>query len=50
MCEANFYTGQLALLQSRKDDAVRLFRLAAADCPPNFVESYAAKAELRLLQ
>jgi tetratricopeptide (TPR) repeat protein len=49
ICEANFYTGELALRQSKKDDAIRLFRLAASDCPQDFDERDAAKAELRLL-
>jgi lipoprotein NlpI len=49
VCEANFYTGELALLQSAKDEAVRLFRLAARDCPPAFVESEGANAELKVL-
>lgn len=48
LCEANFYSGQLALLEARKEDALRLFRLAA-DCPHSFVERDAARAELRLL-
>lgn len=29
MCQASFYPGQLALLEARNDDALRLFRLAA---------------------
>lgn len=33
LCEARFYVGELALQQGRKADGVRLFRLAAADCP-----------------
>jgi lipoprotein NlpI len=49
VCEANFYTGQLALLEARKHEAVRLFRLAAADCPHTFIEWEAARAELKLL-
>jgi tetratricopeptide (TPR) repeat protein len=49
ICEANFYTGELALRKSKKDDAIRLFRLAASDCPQDFDERDAAKAELRLL-
>jgi lipoprotein NlpI len=47
VCEANFYSGELALLQGKRGEAIRLFRLAAADCPPDFVESAAATAELK---
>jgi lipoprotein NlpI len=46
-CEASFYTGELILQQGRKDDAVRLIRSAAADCPMTFIEWSAANAELR---
>ncbi len=49
VCEANFYSGELALQQSAKDDAARLFRLAALDCPKNFYERPAANAELKAL-
>jgi lipoprotein NlpI len=49
-CEANFYSGELALLKKNKKEAQRLFKLAANDCPPSFVESTAAVAELILLR
>jgi len=49
MCEANFYTGELALQNGIKDEAARLFRLAAADCPKTFDEFSAANAELKTL-
>ena len=49
VCEANFFSGELALQQSAKDEATRLFRLAAAGCPKYFVEWHAAHAELRAL-
>jgi len=49
VCEANFYGAELALQQSAKDEAERLFRLAAADCPKSFTEWNAAIAELRAL-
>jgi tetratricopeptide (TPR) repeat protein len=49
-CEANFYTGELALLKKNKKDAQRLLKLAADDCPPSFVESTAAIAELIALK
>jgi tetratricopeptide (TPR) repeat protein len=49
VCEANFYIGELALQQENKEEATRLFRLAADDCPKNFNEWPAARAELRAL-
>jgi tetratricopeptide (TPR) repeat protein len=48
-CEANFYSGELALANGNKDEAARLFRLAAADCPKTFDEFSAANAELKAL-
>jgi lipoprotein NlpI len=49
VCEANFYTGELALLSGAKDEALRLFRLAAADCPRHYSEWWTATAELKAL-
>jgi lipoprotein NlpI len=49
LCEANFYIGELSLLQGAKDEAERLFRLSATDCPHEFVEGPSATAELRAL-
>jgi lipoprotein NlpI len=49
VCEANFYSGQLALQQGAREEAVRRFRLAAADCTQEFVEGGAAKSELAAL-
>jgi lipoprotein NlpI len=49
LCEANFYSGELALLGGSKDQAIRLFGLAKRDCAHNYVEWTAARAELRLL-
>ena len=49
VCEANFYTAELALQRRAKDEATRLFRLAATNCPQNFTERAAAHAELRAL-
>ena len=46
VCEANFFSAEYALLQNKKDEALRLFRLAASDCPPIFLEARAAKAAL----
>jgi lipoprotein NlpI len=50
VCEANFFSGELALQQSNTDEAERLFHLAAADCPRNFVEYGGANAELKALR
>lgn len=49
VCEANFYSGEFALQKGNKEEAGRLFRLAAANCPHEFVEGPAANAELRAL-
>ncbi|WP_235885069.1 tetratricopeptide repeat protein [Bradyrhizobium frederickii] len=49
VCEANFYAGELALEQEA-DQAVRLLRAAADECPKRFVEWAAAKAELHKLE
>jgi lipoprotein NlpI len=50
VCEANFYSGKLALQRGRKDDAKHLFELAVAECPRSFLEYGAANAELRTLR
>jgi lipoprotein NlpI len=47
VCEANFFSGELALQGGRKDEAKRLIGLAADDCPKTFIEYYSAKAELK---
>jgi lipoprotein NlpI len=49
VCEANFFTGELALQRGSKEDAMRLFGLAVVDCPKNFNEWSAANAELKAL-
>jgi lipoprotein NlpI len=49
VCEANFYSGELALQHGAKDQATRLFRLAASGCPRGFIEFIAANAELKAL-
>ncbi len=49
-CEANFYSGELALLKKDNKQAQRLLKLAADQCPPSFVESTAAIAELILMK
>jgi lipoprotein NlpI len=50
VCEANFYSGRLALQRGKKDDAKHLFELAVAECPRSFLEYGAANAELRTLR
>ena len=47
VCEANFYSGELQLMKGSKDEATRLFRLAANDCPRSFIEWTASRAELK---
>jgi len=49
-CEANFYAGEFALLNKNRKEAQRLLKLAADQCPPSFVESTAAVAELIVLK
>ena len=49
VCEANFYTAELALQRRAKDEATRLFRLAVTDCRKGFTERAAANAELKAL-
>jgi lipoprotein NlpI len=49
VCEANFFSGELALRQGGKNEAARLFRLAASECSLTFIESDAANAELKAL-
>lgn len=48
-CAVNFFSGQLALRRDAKDEALRLFRLAASDCPKSFNQRSAANAELKAL-
>jgi lipoprotein NlpI len=49
VCEAHFYIGEAALRRGAKAEAMRLFRLAAANCPKDFLELPAANAELKAL-
>lgn len=49
-CEANFYAGEFALSNKNRKEAQRLLKLAADQCPPSFVESTAAIAELIVLK
>jgi lipoprotein NlpI len=49
ICEANFYGGEVALQRSNKEEAARLFKLAAADCPKGLIEYEGTIAELKAL-
>ena len=49
-CEADFYSGEFALLKKNRQEALRLLRLAASGCPRRFIESTAAIAELIILR
>lgn len=49
VCQANFYSGELALLQQQKGEALPQLRLAAGDCRPDSTEWIAANAELKAL-
>ena len=50
LCEVNLYNGELALQQGAREDATRLFRVAAECCPKDHpIEVSAANAELRAL-
>jgi lipoprotein NlpI len=49
VCEANFYSGEFALRKAASADAIRLFRLAASNCPKDRIEWDAANAELKAL-
>jgi lipoprotein NlpI len=43
--DANYYTGEVALLHGDHDGAVKLFSAASADCPSRWTEWEAADAE-----
>jgi lipoprotein NlpI len=47
VCEANFYSGEYALIGGAREDATRLFQAAVKDCPRGFLEGIAAAAELK---
>jgi tetratricopeptide (TPR) repeat protein len=49
VCEANFYSGELALVRGTREEAVRLFRVAAADCPRIATAWSMARAELKAM-
>jgi len=45
-CEANFYSGEFALLGKNKQQALQMLKRAASDCPRSYVEAAAAMAEV----
>jgi len=49
VCEANFYTGELALQRGKGDEAKRLFALVATDCRKSLTAYADATAELKVL-
>jgi len=49
-CEANFYIAERALQRGSKEEALKLFDQAAADCPKTFIEKQAADVELGSLR
>jgi lipoprotein NlpI len=49
-CEANFYSGEYALIDGNRDEAVKLFQAAVKDCPRGLLEGIAAAAELKGLE
>ena len=48
-CEAYFYLGQLALIQGKQTEAIKLFKATLETGITNFVEYHAAQVELRRL-
>ena len=50
LCEARFFGAELKLASGAKDDAERLFRLAAAACPKAELHWGATNEELRALR
>jgi lipoprotein NlpI len=49
VCEANFFSGELALQHGSKAEATRLFRIAEEGCPKDSFQLIAAKDELKAL-
>jgi lipoprotein NlpI len=49
VCEAEFYGGEFLLGRNKKAEATRMFRLAIAECPPNYPEFEGASEELKAL-
>ncbi|WP_407123024.1 hypothetical protein [Bradyrhizobium sp. STM 3561] len=50
VCEANFYIAERALQSGSREEALKLFEQAAADCPRTFIEKPAADVELAALR
>ncbi len=49
LCEAYLYSGEWSLQREKRDEAMRMFSLAVAQCPKSFLEYGAANAELKAL-
>jgi lipoprotein NlpI len=49
LCEAEFFSAEVALRDGSDQEATRLFRRAVDDCVQTFFETTAAKAELKAL-
>jgi lipoprotein NlpI len=45
-CEADFYSGEFALVGKNKQQALQVLKRAASDCPRSYIEAAAATAEL----
>ena len=50
LCDADFFSGEWSLRSGAKDEARRLFLLAAGDCPKSFIQWSAALEELKSLR
>jgi lipoprotein NlpI len=50
VCEAHFYSGELALRRDAKEEAVQLFKAAAESCPRTFIGDVAVAELKRLAQ
>lgn len=46
-CEAEFYIGVWKMDNGQRDEGARLIASAADKCPPNFIESIVARAEVK---
>ncbi len=49
ICEAVYFTAEFMQLESRKDEALSLYRRAVSDCPRHILEGVTARAALRSL-
>jgi hypothetical protein len=50
VCDAHFYSGELAWRRDAKEEAVQLFKAAAESCPNTFVGAVAVAELKRLAQ